>query len=248
MRCDELDTTPRANSDAEDPLPVGIAYPVTKISNSDTNFAPWKGAYISHAEIAFATFDNSNHEMPALWEAGAFEPMFGALLSFAVGDLESLSSSVAARPNRLIDSFAGINLDTNKLERVASGHDDRWSIRTERQTLDGQPMTVLRLKGRMLSLAHGVEVAFFAYASNATNIHRIELTAMPLVKTPYVSIRSDFDTNGFPHTWIVETPKEEVTKKTVRFKEIEIEATFDERKVFLPDVPKSYQVRGRAKF
>ncbi|MFA6546837.1 MAG: hypothetical protein WCS99_20640, partial [Limisphaerales bacterium] len=197
---------------------------------------------------AFAAFDNTNWEKPAFWQAGTLEPHFGFLLSFMVGDLTSLASLPSAKPNQITDGFAGANLDTNKLERLVTGQDDRWLVGTETLTLDGRVMVVLRLKGRMLSLAHGVEVTLFADAANLTNIHRIELTGMPLVKSPYISIREDFDTNGFPHLWIVETPAAEVTKKTVRFKQVELDAKFDEKAVFLPDVPKGYQVKGRANF
>jgi hypothetical protein len=77
----------------------------------------------------------------------------------------------------------------------------------------GRKLAVLRLKGRTISPAHGEEIAFFADVNNLTNIYRIELMTMPLMKTPYTSIRDDFDTNGFPHTWIVETPNNKWTVK-----------------------------------
>src|SRR5208282_2493876 len=78
------------------------------------------------------------------------------------------------------------------------------------------------------------------------NIYRIELTGMPLMKTPYISTRDDFDTNGFPHTWIVETPKEETLKKTVKFKEVEFHARFNDQAVFSPEIPAGYSINGRA--
>ena len=241
-RLDQLETTPKSEKlqALDNPLPAGIIYETTMINTSDTNFASHTIYYRQHA----AWFNNSNWEKEHFWEAATLEPAIGFLLTLAVGDLMDFAPQAGAKPHNNIDSFAGVNLDTNKLESLVSGKDSRWIVETDQAVLNGRKMAVLRLKGKYISLAHGENIAFFADANYLTNIYRIELTGMPLMKTPYTSIRADFDTNGFPHTWIVETPNMETLTKTVKFKEVEFHARFDNKAVFSPEIPAGYQING----
>lgn len=242
-RLDQTETTtkPEKLKALDKPLPAEIIYETTMINASDTNFA----SHTIYHRQRVAWFNNSNWKKSCFWEAATLEPSIGFLLNFAVSDIMDFARQARTKPHKDIDSFAGIKLDTNKLETLISGKDGRWIVETDDAVLNGRKMAVLRLKGKNISLAHGEEIAFFADTNNLTNIYRIELTGMPLMKTPYISIRDDFDTNGFPHTWIVETPKEETLTKTVKFKEVEFPAKFDDKAIFSPEIPAGYSINGR---
>ena len=244
-RLDQLETTlkPEKLQAAHKPLPAGMLYEESHFNIGATNLISHPLSQINH-RLRSASFGKTNWKKEAFWEAATLEPSIGFVLVSAASDLMAFARQAQFRPRNDIDSFAGMKLDTNRLEALASGKDGRWIVRTDEAVLNGRKMAVLRLKGKNISLAHGEEIALFADANHLTNIYRIELTQMPLVKTPYVSIRDDFDTNGFPHTWIVETPKAETLKKTVKFKEVAFHAEFDNLAVFSPELPTDYSVNG----
>jgi len=136
-------------------------------------------------------------------------------------------------------------LDTNKVEALATGKSLMWRVETGEANINGRTLATLRLKGRNVNFARGEDITFYADPNCLTNVYRIELNSSTFIKTPLTFIRDDFDTNGFPHTWIVETPKDEWTiKKTVRFKEIDLTAQFDNETVFHPPIPVGYKING----
>ena len=148
-------------------------------------------------------------------------------------------------------------LQPAKLDSLVNGESRLWKIKTDKVTENGRNLAVLRLKSKMSSLfsgagmlLYGAELDFYADATNLSNIYRIEVKGSPLLlpkqSIPYISIRDDFDTNGFPHTWTVETPNDPHTKKkTIKFKEIDLPAKFDSQAVFTPEIPKDYKFNGR---
>ena len=246
-RLDQLDTTSRAQifQATNRPLPAGMVYDWTHFNITDTNLIRDPLSQIDH-RLRSAWFGITPWKKEGFWEAFTLEPVVGFILTFAGGDLFDFVRQVKSKPHKDIDSFAGVELSADKVEALATGKSFIWKVETDETVENGRKLAVLRLKGRNISPAHGEEIAFFADANNLTNIYRIELTSMPLMKTPYTSIRDDFDTNGFPHTWTIETPNEEsVVKKTVKFKEIEYPAQFDNQTVFAPEIPVGYQINGR---
>jgi hypothetical protein len=253
-RLDRLETTPQPEKllATKQPLPAGMAYEETMFNIGDTNLASQTPSIIDYRAHA-AWFINSNWTMEGFWEAATLEPQCGFLLTMAVGDSAKLMQLMNTKPKseQNIDSFAGVELDKKKLEAIVSGKDGGWIVETDEVVLNGRKMAVLRLKGTGIGLEHGEEIAFFADANHLTNFYRIEVTGMPLemmgiplIKTPYISIRDDFDSDGFPHTWIVETPKGDPLKKTVKFKEVDFPAVFDNKTVFLPQIPTNYLING----
>lgn len=222
-----------------------MVYDWTHFNITDTNLIRDPLSQIDH-RLRSAWFGITPWKKEGFWEAFTLEPVVGFILTFAGGDLFDFVRQVKSKPHKDIDSFAGVELSADKVEALATGKSFIWKVETDETVENGRKLAVLRLKGRNISPAHGEEIAFFADANNLTNIYRIELTSMPLMKTPYTSIRDDFDTNGFPHTWTIETPNEEsVVKKTVKFKEIEYPAQFDNQTVFAPEIPVGYQINGR---
>jgi RNA polymerase sigma factor (sigma-70 family) len=251
-RLDRLETTPQPEKlqATKQPLPAGMAYEETMFNIGDTNLAGQTPSIINY-RARTAWFNKSNWTMEGFWEAATLEPSICFLPTFATGDLMDFARQAQTKPHSDIDSFAGMKLDTNKLEAIVSGKDGRWIMETDDAVLNGRKMAVLRLKGKNISLAHGEEIAFFADANHLTNFYRIEVTGMPLemmgislIKTPYISIRDDFDPNGFPHTWIVETPNGDTLKKTVKFKEVDFPAEFDNKAIFSPEIPAGYSING----
>jgi RNA polymerase sigma factor (sigma-70 family) len=237
------------------PLPAGVDYASTLVNIGDPHFSDLTSWRIDHApRSAWLNKGGpgaSKWEIEIFWEACTIEPSIAFLLTLAVGDLTDLVRQAQTEPHSDIDSFAGVKLNTNKLEAIVSGKDGGWIVETDEAVLNGRKMAVLRLKGKNISLAHGEEIAFFADANHLTNFYRIEVTGMPfemmgipLIKTPYISIRDDFDSDGFPHTWIVETPKGDPLKKTVKLKEVDFSAEFDNKTVFLPQIPTNYLING----
>jgi hypothetical protein len=258
-RLDQTETTPKSDklnaALNPNPLPAGVDYASTLVNIGDPNFSDLSSWRIDHA-LRSAQLNKrgpgaSKWEIENFWEARTIEPSIAFLLTVALGDLTDLARQAQAEPHSDIDSFAGMKLDTNKLEAIVSGKDGRWIMETDDAVLNGRKMAVLRLKGKNISLAHGEEIAFFADANHLTNFYRIEVTGMPLemmgislIKTPYISIRDDFDPNGFPHTWIVETPNGDTLKKTVKFKEVDFPAEFDNKAIFSPEIPAGYSING----
>jgi RNA polymerase sigma factor (sigma-70 family) len=258
-RLDQTETTRKPDRlhalENPNPIPVGVDYASTLVNIGDPHFSDltsWRIDYaLRSAELRKGGPGASKWEIENFWEARTIEPSIAFLLTLAVSDLTDLARQAQAEPHSDIDSFAGVKLDTNKLEAIVSGKDGGWIVETDEAVLYGRKMAVLRLKGKNISLAHGEEIAFFADANHLTNFYRIELTGMPfemmgipLIKTPYISIRDDFDSDGFPHTWIVETPKGDPLKKTVKFKEVDFSAEFDNKTVFLPQIPTNYLING----
>ncbi len=261
-RLDQTETTRKPDRlhalENPNPLPVGVDYASTLVNIGDPHFSDltsWRIDYaLRSAELRKGDPGASKWEIGNFWEARTIEPSIAFLLTLAVGDLTDLARQAQTEPHSDIDSFAGVKLDTNKLEAIVSGKDGGWIMETDDAVLNGRKMAVLRLKGKNISLAHGEEIAFFADANHLTNFYRIEVTGMPiemmgisLIKTPYISIRDDFDSDGFPHTWIVETPKGDVLKKTVKFKEVDFPAEFDNKAVFSPEIPAGYLINGGRK-
>ncbi len=243
-RLDQTETTPMPDRlrASNQPLAPGVEYRTTTIKISDPNFSKLQSTRIDHG---LRSVRSGNWAKESLWQAHTLEPQFAFLLTFSAADLFTTKRLLHSKPQseKEIDSFAGIKLDGDKVEALALGKSLLWKVETDEMVLNGRKMMVLRLKGRNISPARGEEIVFFADANNLTNIYRIELNAM-VSKTPYISIRDDFDTNGFPHTWIVETPKMETTKKIVKFKAVEFNAQFDKQTVFQPKIPTGYLVNG----
>jgi hypothetical protein len=249
-RADQKETTlkPEKIQAMYKPLPAGVFYDESLFNICDTNFIPEPLNTIDH-RFRSAVIGKSLWSKENFWQAATLEPVVAFLLTFSVGDIVDMVRLQATKPKaeKDVDSFAGIKLSALGLDLLVKGWALNWTVQTEQAELNGRKLAVLRLKGRTISLAHGEEIAFFADAEHLTNICRIELTKMPLIKTPYISTRDDFDTNGFPHTWIVETPNDKWTvKKTVKFKEVDFHAQFDNKEVFSPEIPAGYQVQGRA--
>jgi RNA polymerase sigma factor (sigma-70 family) len=235
----------RLDQTLDKPLPAGVQYEST-IIEIDTNSSGLHSRRIDH-RLRSDWSDNVNWAKEKLWQAQTFEPEFAFLLTFSVADWPTTLKLLQSKPKTEsdIDSFAGIKLDTNKVEALAAGKSLVWKVETAETNLDGRKLEVLHLKGRSISLAHGEEIIFYADANNLTNVYRIELTGLPLIKTPYISLRDDFDTNGFPHTWVVKAPNDERTiKKTMKFKEIDWQAQFDNKAVFQPEIPADYSING----
>jgi hypothetical protein len=246
-RLDQTETTPKPEKlrAMYKPLPAGIDYEQSHFNIGDTNFISAPVNMVDH-RLRSAWFINSQWAKQNFWEAGTLEPVVGFVLMFATGDMADFTTQAKARPRKDIDSFAGVKLDADKLESLVAGKSPDWTAEASETVLNGRKLVVLRLKGKGISLAHGQEIAFFADVEQLTNICRIELTKSPLIKTPYISTRDDFDTNGFPHIWIVETPNDEQSlKKTVKFKEVDFHAQFDNKDIFTPEIPIGYQVHGR---
>jgi RNA polymerase sigma factor (sigma-70 family) len=249
-RLDQTETTPKLDNlrALDKPLPAGVQYEST-IIEINKNSSQLHSRRINH-RLRSDWSDNANWAKENFWRAQTLEPEFAFLMTFSIADWTTTMKLLQAKPKseRDIDSFAGIKLDTNKVEALALGKSMIWKVETDETNWNGRKMEVLRLKGRTVGLAHGEEVTFYADADNLTNVYRIELTGMPLMKTPYVSVRDDFDTNGFPHTWIVESPNEEWTiKKTVKFRKIDLHAQFENQATFQPDIPAGYSINGRPK-
>jgi len=248
-RLDQLETTPMPEKlqAMYKPLPKGEFYEKSLFRIGEANFTSHPMSQIDYG-LHSAWFGSVNWEQEGLWEAATLEESIGFIVTFAICDITEmmdLSRQAQSKPHTDIDSYAGARLDPHKLDALASGKDGRWIVQTDEAVLNGRKMAVLRLKGKTISLAHGEEIAFFADANHLTNIYRIELTKMPFMKTPHISIRDDFDTNGFPHTWIVETPNDEVLKKTVKFKEVGFPAQYDDKAIFSPEIPQGYSIDGR---
>ena len=259
-RLDQMETTPKPEKllKSERPLAKDIAYERTFIMLAETNAPDQRSFQIDH-RMRNIWFINSGWSQPRCWQAGTLEPMIAFMLTVTLSDLSDFAKLANARPptEKEVDSFAGVKLDTAKLETLVNGKSLLWQVKTDEVIEGGRKLAVLKLKARKTSFVSGAgivlsgaEFAFFADAINPTNIYRIEIAGshslLPLPSTPYISTRDDFDTNGFPHTWIIETPNDpHTTKKTIKFKEIDLYAEFDSQAVFSPEIPKGYQINGR---
>ena len=253
----EISPKPEKLQKLDRPLAKDIAYERTFIMLARTNGSDQRSFQIDN-RLRSVWSINSGWSQPRCWEAGTLEPVIGFMLTTTLSDLKDFVKLAQARPQteKDTDSFAGVKLDPAKLETLVTGKSLLWLVKTDEVTEGGRKLAVLKLKARKTSLVSGAgmalfgaEFTFFADAANPTNIYRIEVggspSLLPLQSIPYISTRDDFDTNGFPHTWIVETPNDPyTTKKTIRFKEIDLSAEFDRQAVFSPEIPAGYQING----
>ena len=259
-RLDQTETTLKSEKLLKfyQPLTNGIAYERTYFMLAGTNATYQRSLQIDH-RLRSAWYINSGWSQPRCWQAGTLEPMISFMLTITLSDLSDVLklAKTKSKSEKDMDSFAGMMLQPAKLDSLVNGESRLWKIKTDKVTENGRNLAVLRLKSKMSSLfsgagmlLYGAELDFYADATNLSNIYRIEVKGSPLLlpkqSIPYISIRDDFDTNGFPHTWSVETPNDPHTKKkTIKFKEIDLPAKFDGQAVFTPEIPKDYKFNGR---
>ncbi len=248
-RLDQTETTPKSETlrHLDRPMPAGIEFETTMIRLGDTNLAASHPDYVDHRH-QMASVKGSTWKREALWEAATLEPSVGFLLTMIAGNWINQASTFheKSRQNDGLDSFAGTTWNTNKLEELIYGKSGRWKVETSETTTNGRTFAVLRLKGRRLSLARGVEVALYVDPADVRKLHRIELSGMPFINTPYISIREEFDRSGFPHLWITETPKDTIIQRKVTISDVAWGLPFDTNTTFRVIVPDSYQVHGSA--
>jgi RNA polymerase sigma factor (sigma-70 family) len=247
-RLDSTETTPRSDflKSHDQPLLAGVQYESTRIEIGDPAFTNIASYFVENRmRTVWIRNPPGDHWLrDRFWRAHTIEQEVAFVLTMAAADMTAFAIQAKTKPKweRDIDSFSGLQMNTNRLDELVSGSDGRFTVTTEEKTLNGRKMSVLRLQGHAISLGHGMDVTVFADAAHLTNIYRIELNSMPFFKTPYISSRDDFDTNGFPHLWTIETPDPDELKKVIRFKEVEFGAKFDDRTVFTPTIPTGYSM------
>lgn len=136
-----------------------------------------------------------------------------------------------------IHSFAGFVLDPAALGRIVAARDPRWFVDNMAIEDAGVPLSVIRLKGRALSLAHGLELVLEVDPSRPANIRRADVKLGLWYSRPHVSAREDFDASGFPRRWVVESLGGDPIRRTVRFREVEWGAMYDPDVVFSATLP-----------
>lgn len=134
-------------------------------------------------------------------------------------------------------------LDSVRAERIHDGSDPIWHL--DAITEGGQEN---RTRFVMSAIKpYGLSDQEFVYVVGRAGQRPVCLEASVTNYTThssFISTREDFGSQGFPHVWkrITIAPGSPTKQIDVVFKEVELNATFNDRQVFLPVFPTNYIV------
>jgi hypothetical protein len=216
-----------------------ISYHMTFVNINDPAFTNMTAFYANHS-IESATIGTSRQQRLELWQALTVEPNFAMAFLILLVDTNSIA---AAATNQVDTSFAGWRMDSRKLDALVKQEIPHWSFTVREIPIEGNLVKCLVMEGIPNGPKAGFKLAFYSDAANPSRLLRIEAES----KTPpthYISIREDFDGNGFPRFWHTDSMDEKGVRmsRTVRFTEADINPVFEDRDVFLPRFPTNYIV------
>jgi hypothetical protein len=141
-----------------------------------------------------------------------------------------------------------LKLDPVKAERIHNGSDPIWHLEAIAENEQGD-QTRFILRGRTVSPIEPNVMSDqqFVYVIRKVGQRPVCMEASLTNYTTHVSFfskREDFDSQGFPRVWKRTTiiPSSPTRQIDVLFKEVELNATFNDRQVFLPMFTTNYIV------
>jgi hypothetical protein len=173
-----------------------------------------------------------------LWRALGLDQEVVLPLSVAFVDPKSLPKGHGTDAD-----LGNFKLDPAKAERIHNGSDPLWHLEaiTGGEQENQTRFIMSAIKPNPLSDQK------FAYVVRWIGQRAVCLEASVTNYTThssFISTREDFDSQGFPRVWKRTTiiPDSSVKQVDVAFKEVDLNATFDDKQIFLPTFPTNYIV------
>jgi hypothetical protein len=210
----------------------------------DPALSPYRSFRVDHQLRDIQWSKTTLYAKNDLWRALGLDKEVVLPLLVALADTKSFPQG---RPPTDADSDM-LKLDTAKAEMIHNGSDPIWHLEAIAESgQEGRTRFILR--GRIMSLIQPYEESDqeFVYVVGQVGQRPVCLEASVTNYTTHVSFfstREDFDSQGFPHVWkrttvTLDSPAKQID---VVFKEVELNATFDDRQVFLPVFATNYIV------
>jgi hypothetical protein len=179
-----------------------------------------------------------------LWRALGLDQEVGFPLLVALADSKSFPKGRGATDADL----EMLKLDPTKAESLQNGSRTDWHLEATAEDRQ-QNQTCFILRARTISMVKpSVESDMkFIYVVARVGHRPVCLEASVTNYTThssFISTREDFDSQGFPRVWkrTIITPGSPMKEIDVAFKEVALNATFNDRQVFLPVFPSNYIV------
>ena len=188
---------------------------------------------------------------PQFWQALTLEPE----LAFPIASLLMATNSIPTSPT-FRESMSGLKANQDRIREAARGLVNGWTFTARQETLDGKPVTRLKVKGGEQSLftqilnelvrqqplldlkqdlrdASRAEFSYWIDHHDPPRLLRAEKTIPK--KSRYVSERKNFNDSGFPLLWqtrIDDFEKQTVTSTTRHFSTADLNPKFQETDIF----------------
>jgi len=208
----------------------------------DPALSPYRSFFVDHQlrdiQLSKTTLYGKNN----LWRALGLDEEVALPLLVALVDSKSGPHGRLAT-----DADLGMfKINPSKAEMIHNGSHPIWHL--EAITESGQEnRTRFILRGRTMSLIEPNEESDmeFVYVIEQAGQRPVCVESSLTNYTTHVSFiskREDFDSQGFPHVWKRTTmiPGSPPKQIDVAFKKVELNATFDDKQVFLPGSPTNY--------
>ena len=213
-------------------------YRESYIDIDDPTLSPYRSFTVNHQlrdiQLSKITLWAKND----LWRALGLDQEVVLPLTVAFVDSKSLPNGHGTDAD-----LGAFKLDPAKAERIHNGSDPIWHL--EAMTEGGQ-----KNQTRFIMSAnkpYGLSDQKFVYLMGQVGQRSVCLEASVTNYTThssFISTRENFDGQGFPHIWKRTTriPGSPTKQVDVVFKEVELNATFNDAQKFLPVFPTNYIV------
>lgn len=222
----------------------------TFVNIQDVAFSPYGSFSINHElHSALVSRDpNRRYHSHDLWRAMGLDVAVQIPLILALVDIHSVNTNQIHSVGS-DDDLSRLRIDLWKLERIHNGSDPFWHLHATAESLEGIPVTRFTLAGKCPTPESSVPMSLIdatywvAQVFGKTVCVQARLTNL----TDHSSLlakREDFDSKGFPRLWKTSTLKQNspVSERSVHFKEIDLNPTFNDIEVFSPAFPTNYSV------
>jgi len=173
-----------------------------------------------------------------LWRARGVDGEAIAPLIVALVDRKSLSNGYGTDAD-----LGAFKLDSAKAENLHNGSDPIWHL--EAITEGGQENRTRFIMSAIKPYALSDQEFVYVIGHKESRPVCLETFVTNYsTHSSFISTREDFDSQGFPRVWKRTTiiPGSPAKQVDVVFKEVELNATFDDKQIFLPTFPTNYIV------
>jgi hypothetical protein len=188
---------------------------------------------------------------PQFWQALTLEPE----LAFPIASLLMATNTIPSSPT-FRESMSGLKANQDRIREAAAGQIKGWTFVARQESLDGEPVTRLKVKGEQKSLftqvlnelvrqqplpslkqdlrdASRAEFSYWMDHHDPPRLLRAEKTIPG--KSRYVSMKNNFNDSGFPLLWqtnIENLEKKTVTSTTRQFSTADLNPNFQDTDAF----------------
>jgi hypothetical protein len=219
-------------------------YRNTFVDLDDASLSPYRSFRVDHQLRDIQLSKTRLYAKNDLWRALGLEGEMAFPLLLALVDSTSF---LQGRPTTDAD-LGVLKLDPAKAERIHNGSDPVWRLEKIVE-LAHENQTQFILRGKAVSpikpnVVSDLEYVYVIRRVGQRPVCREASLTNYTTHVSFISKRDNFDGQGFPHVWkratiIPGSPTEQID---VVFKEVELNATFNDGQVFLPVFATNYIV------